>query len=313
MSRVDTLKRSRESLSVKFLEFTRVISKRKIPAFFEGEDEKYYSIRINAIRPDIKWAGVNCKGKSNVIDMRNRIKRHDTYKNYSCFFFVDSDFDDNGELQDYGDVYLTPCYSVENLYFTDAAFSRVLSAEFGLSDTCDEHECFERCVSRYGEIKTQYLELIKGFNLLVKEIRLMEQAGDSAGRLNINNLNIDKLIDVGLFNVTKIYDESIPRSMFPELPEEIEISLERSHDYFKDKDGELWYRGKQNLEFYRIFLMKLKSDRCKKDDREIFDAKGNVKLQLTKANIISELSQYADTPDCLKMFLESFETNNQAA
>ena len=313
MSRVKELIRSRDSLSVKFLEFTRVVSKGRAPAFFEGEDEKYYSIRINIIRPDIKWTGINCGGKSNVVSMRKRIKNHGTYKNHPCLFFVDSDFDDNHELSGLDDLYITPCYSVENLYFTEAAFTRVLSAEFGVSDTCDEHECFDKCMESYRSIKTQYLDKIKGFNLLIKEVRLMERSGDSVGRLNINNVNIDNLVSIDLSGITKVYTESSPSSIFPELEEELAISFAKSKEYFKDKHGEFWYRGKQNLEFYRVFLSKLKIDRCRKNDRELFLIKGNVKLQLTKSNAISELSQYAETPECLRNFLGRFEVDSQAA
>lgn len=313
MSRVEKLKQSRDSLSVKFLEFTRIVSKGKVAAFFEGEDEKYYSIRINTIRPDITWAGVNCKGKSNVIGIRERIKGHQTYEKYSCLFFVDSDFDDNQSLSELSDLYITPCYSIENLYFSQAAFARVLSAEFGVNDTCDEHECFEICMKKYNEIKSQYLTCIQGFNYLIKEIRLMESSSDSVGRLNINNVNIDDLVSIDLCRVTKEYLESSPNSIFPELAEDLVISYEKSKEYFKNRDGELWYRGKQNLDFYRVFLSKLKADRSRKNDREVFSNRGNVKLQLTKSNAISELSQYADTPSCLKCFLESFELDNQAA
>jgi hypothetical protein len=53
----------------------------------------------------------------------------------------------------------------------------------------------------------------------------------------------------------------------------------------------------------RIFLTQLKADRNIKAGRKVFKEKGNVKLQLTKGNTISELSQYADTPQCLRDFL----------
>lgn len=313
MSRVEDLVKSRDSLSVKFLEFTRIVSKSRFAVFFEGEDEKYYSVRINTIRPDISWGGVNCKGKSNVINMRKRIRQHSTYSKHPCLFFVDSDFDDNQEILGLSDTYLTPCYSVENLYISEAAFSRILSAEFGINDACDEHECFQYCLSKYSTIKSQYLEEIAGFNLLVKELRFMEQAGDLNGRLNINNLNIDDLVTIDLSYVSRNYSESAPSSIFPELPEDLEVSFERSQEYFAGKNKEHWYRGKQNLEFFRVFLVKLKNDRCRKNDREIFSSRGNVKLQLTRSNVISELSQYADTPACLKSFLEGFRNDSQAA
>ncbi len=63
------------------------------------------------------------------------------------------------------------------------------------------------------------------------------------------------------------------------------------------------FRGKQNLDFFRAFILLLRDDRGKKSGRELFLKSGKVKLQLTKANTLSELSQYADTPTCLKKFL----------
>lgn len=309
MSRVDTLKNSRNSLTVKFMEFTRINSKKRVAIFFEGEDEKYYSVRINTIRPDISWSGVNCKGKSNVISMRDKIKSHSSYNNASCLFFVDSDFDDNQDIKNLPDLYLTPCYSIENLYLSESVFRRILSAEFNVSDTCEEYNCFQICLSKYYEIKSQYLERIEGFNLLIKELRLMEKTGHLTSRLNLNNLNIDDLVTIELSLVSKEYDELFPKMLFPELPENIEISLERSKVFFSGKNKELWYRGKQNIEFLRVFINKLKEDRCKKSGRNVFLNKGNVKLQLTKANLISELGQYADTPSCLKSFLETLDVS----
>lgn len=313
MTRVEKLKESRDSLSVKFLEFTRVTSKGRTPAFFEGEDEKYYSIRIDSILPDISWSGINCGGKENVISMRTKIRRHETYRNRSCLFFVDSDFDDNKELSGFHDLYLTPCYSIENLYFTESAFARLLSAEFGINDVCNEHSCFSACMEKYLDLKSQYLDAIKEFNYLVKEIRAIERSGSPTGRLNINNVSIDDLVSVELSGVLKKYNENSPKSIFPELPEDLQVSLDSSKEYFGERRGEMWFRGKQNLEFYRIFVGRIKQDRCKKNSREIFKNKGNVKLQLTKANAISELSQYAETPQCLRDFLLNFQANSLAA
>lgn len=306
MSRVDELKKSRDSTSVKFLEFTRVVSKPsdRIAIFFEGEDEKYFSVRINTIRPDINWVGINSKGKSNVIKLRERIRNHPVYKTSFCMFFVDSDFDTNTEINNLHDLYITPCYSVENLYISDAAFKRIIAAEFGLSEVTEERECYEKVFDIYRKSKEDYIKKINGFNFLIREVRLKEQRGELSGKLNINELSLDDLVDIELGYVHKKYDESKPHTIFHSLAEDLAIPLAPSIQYFKDLSGEKWFRGKQHLEFVRNFLVKIKEDRCKKHSRTIFNAKGNVKLNLTKANSISELSQYADTPCCLKEFLE---------
>ena len=276
----------------------------KVAVFFEGEDEKYFSVRINNIRPDINWAGVNSKGKSNVVTLRKKIRKHPIYQNALCMFFVDSDFDCNSSINDFDDVYLTPCYSIENLYLSDSTFERVMAAEFGLSETAEEYKCYQRVLGVYGATKSSYLEVIKEFNFLIKELRKMEQNGTINGRLNINNLSIGDLVSVNFGSVSKQYDENNPITLFPELPSNLQVSLQCSEEYFKELSSEQWFRGKQHLEFLRVFLGKIKEDRCKKNSRAIFHTKGNVKLSLTKANSISELSQYADTPTCLKEFLE---------
>ncbi|TDY81505.1 UNVERIFIED_ORG: uncharacterized protein DUF4435 [Pantoea allii] len=312
MSRVTTLKDSRSNLSVKFLEFTRISSKKNYAAFFEGEDEKYYSIRINSIRPDLKWAGINCGGKKNVLALRDRVRNHEVYSTALCMFFVDADFDKNDDLLELSDLYTTPCYSVENFYISNNAFVRILSAEFGVNYFSDATQCLKKATALFSKLKFEYFEAIKGFNFLIKELRLRENEGTLEGRLNINNVNFESLIKVGIENVEKKYNESIPNLIFPELSENIQLDLNRSERYFYGLQGELWYRGKQNLEFFRSFVELLKVDRCKKNGREVFQNKGNVKLQLTKANCISELSQYADTPSCLQKFLRSQQAQSFA-
>jgi len=307
MSRVEVLVSSRDSLSVKFMEFTRIVSRQKGRAavFFEGEDEKYFSVRINNIRPEISWVGVNCNGKQNVLNMRNKIRNHESYYGSFCIFFVDSDFDDNTVIEKYDDVYITPCYSIENLYISKDAFIRILSAEFGLSEVSANSDCFEKSVTFFEKCKSEYLNSISQFNFLIKEIRNMEARGELTNKVNINNVNFDKLIRIDFDSATKLYDESVPSAIFPNIPEDASLNLSKSKSYFSILDPEKWFRGKQHLEFFRLYLSQLKTDRCRQLGRQVFQEKGNVKLQLTKANCLSELSQYADTPNCLIDFIRN--------
>lgn len=315
MSRVEVLVSSRDSLSVKFMEFTRIVSRQKGRAavFFEGEDEKYFSIRINTIRPEISWVGVNCNGKQNVIDMRDKIRAHESYNRSFCFFFVDSDFDDNTAIEKYDDVYITPCYSIENLYISKESFIRVLSAEFDLSEVSASSYCFEKSVTFFEKCKSEYLNSISQFNFLIKEIGNMTENGELTINLNINNVNFDNLIRIGFESASKLYDESVPSSIFPEIPENASLNLSQSESYFSRLDPERWFRGKQHLDFFRLYLLQLKMDRCRKSGRQVFQGRGKVKLQLTTTNCLSELSQYADTPNCLIDFLKNLHASELAA
>lgn len=302
MSRVQNMAQARDNVSVKYHEFMRICSKNKFPVFFEGEDEKYYSIRLDSLT-NLEWIGINTGGKKKVISLREKIKASEAYYDKKAFFFIDSDFDHNEEISKFTDVYLTPCYSVENLYISDSAFIKILRSEFNISEYDESSDCYLRAIQCFKERKREFLEAIMDFNLLIHYLRMKEASGELKTKLNLNNIDIDKLVSIGLTEVKKIYSLEKHRELFPELPENFELNLDISKSSFLNKNSEIIFRGKQNLDFFRAFILLLRQDRGKKSNREVFLKIGRTKLQLSKANTLSELSQYADTPNCLKEFL----------
>lgn len=307
MSRVDLLIKSKTRESVKFFEFIRFLSANRdaTTIFFEGEDEKYYSIRLNSIAPTLKWHGINSEGKGKVTELRKMIRNHPDYKDASCMFIVDADFDDNTELKSYEDVYVTPCYSVENLYTSESALKRILNAEFKISEFCENSESFTEALRFYKDIQQKYHETALFFNIWIRAYRKNEQA-TKLDSLNINNVNFDQIAEISLTSVTKNYDNASISALFPVNSEPAIEYINESTAYFTECDPEKDYRGKQQLEFFRIFLEKLKNDANKKSGRIVFKNKLKVVLNLTKANTLSELSNYADTPQCFISFLENF-------
>lgn len=309
MSRVDTLVAAMDSLAVKFLEFTRVVrnDNNKVAVFFEGEDEKYYSIRLATGAPGVEWGGVRCGGKRKVIQMRERIRQHSEYGKSRCIFFVDADFDDNTDLHDYADVYVTPGYSVENFYISDSAFQRILSAEFDVTPYGESSACFEKAFDSFTASKRAYLDAVEDFNCWLRSCRILERTGALTGRLNLNNLEFSSLVNVGLGVCVSVYDADNIEALFPDMVFNVVVDKESSRAILASCSHEASFRGKQQLEFMRVFLTLLKTDRCKKNGRTIFAEKGNVRMNLTKANCLSELSQYADTPKCLLAFLDTYK------
>ncbi len=112
--------------------------------------------------------------------------------------FVDADFDENSELTELTDVYVTPCYSIENLYVAVIHCRRILSAEFNLTDCHEDADCYDSVIREFENILSRFVDLIVPFNALIRELRIMESNGDLEGRLNINNLKFDELIDVDI-------------------------------------------------------------------------------------------------------------------
>ncbi|MDI6002880.1 DUF4435 domain-containing protein [Cobetia marina] len=306
MDRVAFMEEQSTSESVAFISFTRYYAKKRVVAFFEGEDEKYYTSKINSILSSSSWSSVVCGGKKKVLAVRNVIRENEAYCNAVCMFFVDADFDNNKYIQECEDVYLTPCHSVENFYFSENLVRQVISAELKVYEEGDESERYGKLLNLFNDLVVEYSKAIKPYNVMIDMFQNALEKGALTGGLNLNNIQLDHIvnIDVNAAKVTGLTDYNDARRLFPDLRGDIESII------FIDRFGEgcncKMYRGKENLEFLRIFLVNLKEDRCKKQNRFIFENRAKVGLQLTKGNTLTELNGYSDFPRCLREYISRF-------
>lgn len=304
MSRLDQLRESRNATSVQFMDFMKAVSKNRsiLVCFFEGEDEKYFSVRLNTIIPNMEWTGINCGGKSKVISLRDKIRTHTQYKESTVAFFIDNDFGDD-TVNNEEEFYVTPCYSVENIYSRVETFKNILTAEFGMSEFCSISNDFEIAISIFNARLNDFCNVILPFNIWIKAHRIIEKStDDKSKKLNLNNLKIEDLVSINLHEISSVYDcDNIP-DLFPNSFTITSEQYAESAVYFQNQGLEKYLRGKQQLEFLRVFLTHLREERSKKEN-PTFSKRTPVKLQLSKANILSELSQYAVTPSCLVRYL----------
>lgn len=306
MSRVDIMKAARATPSVKFMEFTRVYSskgKEHCVSFFEGEDAKYYAIRINSMLACQQFTSVNCGGKKNVIGVRKLIREHKDYSDAYCIFFIDSDFDDNSELSNWQDTYVTPCYSVENLYLDPESLNSFLVSEMNISPYGEESQCHKKVCEAFINFISDLEKSLLDFNIWVYAYKVNEANGRKV-ELNLNNIELDKLVELEGFSLKRKYGNCL--ELFPDAYELNEDLLLLAKNFFEDASVPMIrkMRGKQLLECLRMFLEAIKRDRLQRAERAIFANKGNVKITLTKSNMLSEYSQYAHTPPCLRQFLQ---------
>jgi hypothetical protein len=307
MDRVSIMQESGKSYSVKFLELTRIYSKNKnnVICIFEGQDEKYFSSRIDSKIGKDNWFGINSGGRKPVLDLYGIVSTHKIYSksNYCCF--IDHDFQDWFDNPNPQRIYITNGYSIENYYVNESAFKKVLSSEFGVTEFNDHKVDFDKCIMKFNSRLEEFILYIQPFNCWVKAHRIMEYKKQEPKILNVTNIKTTSLIDVTIDKVVKKYEDK-PETVFKDY-EDLQlctIALTEAENSFKTKDLSLYFRGKQQLDFFRLFLMKLKEDKTSKNP-SFFRTKGRVMLSLSKDNCISELSQYADTPDCLLSFLDN--------
>ncbi|MFZ0829228.1 MAG: DUF4435 domain-containing protein [Verrucomicrobiia bacterium] len=166
MSRTTILRNSREDKAVKFLEFIRLHSKdrQQLCCFFEGDDAKYYSVRIATILPKRNWSPINCRGKEQTLDLYALLSSHPEYSKAPVAFFVDRDFDPPLPYETRKRVYETPCYSIEKFYTTLNCFEQILKSEFGITDGIGENNPLQNCCSLYQATQKLFHDAVTELN-----------------------------------------------------------------------------------------------------------------------------------------------------
>ncbi|UNU26996.1 DUF4435 domain-containing protein [Microcoleus vaginatus] len=295
---VTTLRESRDKAVVVFVEFTRLYKQdpSALYCFFEGEDSKYYGVRIkNIIRPE-KAFYLDCRGKDGVLGIHKMLSSRKYYANVRAAYFIDRDFDKSIRERGLNEIYETPCYSIENFYTSVQCFSEVLRSEFKLIES-DEN--FERCVSLYIKLQEEFHNAVELLNTWIACQR------DKSSPLNISKRSVLDFVKIDLNQITKKYVIDDLYRMFPGAiaisQEELDARLTELRSSTRQKS----FRGKFEIEFLRKILEKLKHE-ANTANYLYFTRKVKVVLSLSESNIISDLSQYADTPDCLDSYLKSF-------
>lgn len=308
MSRVDLLAAEAESYPVKFMEVTRAYSKSPtvIICIFEGEDEKYFSCRLSMEFGNEGWKGINSGGRKAVLELHELLSQHSTYKKYRYIGFIDSDYDDPVANPAPESIYVTPCYSVENLYSSKTCLSNILSAEFKVSEFNDRRDEYQLCMQTFDSQFEKACALLLEFNSWAKSRTIQETKGLPTIKLFLNDATVDKLIDIDLTSSKLLYNPNDITSVFKKADVTLlcNQSVSEARDSFSPNVRLSKFRGKQQLEVFKLFLAALQTDYLS-GGPIIFKKKGKLKTDFASkdADLMSELSQYAETPDCLRAFL----------
>lgn len=295
-SLINEMRESRDSPNAAFITFCESYSKypKHVFCFFEGEDAKYYNSRINAVVGK-EIIPIKVGNKSGTLKAWRKISKDLTYDSINKMFFVDRDMDDLPEDLD-TNLYVTPCYSIENLYVTGTVFEKILQSEFSISKIDED---YQNCMDKFRELYDQFCDLMVEFNALVL---IRKNKGLGENRVCLSNINTKKMINITLSGITKgnKYDVIINdlKCRLQATDEELEEAIEKIR---LQGDYSNAFRGKNQLDFFVALLTLLRN--AHKDKVFFKETKTSVSINLTN-NRLSELSQYAITPDCLIKFLQ---------
>ena len=198
--------------------------------------------------------------------------------------FVDSDYDTtkyNNSL-----LYQTPCYSIENFYTSEKAFSKMLNREFGINTT---EKDFSKCCSDYSKRQQEFHNSTIYINSWLACQRLHEEGIEENHKIVLSDFKISKLFsEIAIDSIVskgEINREKI-EELFPDSKKMEECEIEKKIEYLKKIIDSLKAKNKTGGYFSQKYT--------------------SVHID-PNINILSALADYADTPQCLIDFLKQYQ------
>ena len=288
MSRKDKMIEQTDCIEAIFMSYIQQKSSQKMILFFEGKDDfKYYCPRIHSIYNE-KHINYICNGKENVLKIYKMIiEKTAEDRRVIKMFFVDKDYDDNSNI-DKNDIYITPTYSIENLYFTDFAIESMIRGEMGLSaEAKDDTKDFKIAYDYIRECRDN----------IIKEILY----GNACYSLQIKK-SYKKNCKKPSLTAIKKYNDIVSISKL----EDIEVKLKETYiEMTEEEIKEEYERLKSLFEKMPKYINKIveESNKGTKHVGHFFSKKRSMRLNTSESTLISDLSNYAETPRCLQEYI----------
>lgn len=301
-TRVDILLNTLEDTEVFFLEYSRVRSQENSLFIIEGKDDpKFYTSKFTAILGN-KWSMVSVGGKSKVLEVRESIRNHPIYRGDSVFFLMDKDFDEKDPEQD---IYITPCYSIENLYCTPETIRNLVISECGLSDykASKRLEIIDYIVREYIKLRSTYhnSRQLTAANSIFLYVRK---------KLQDRKVSLDKIVKIEVDIIQgKAHTKLIKKDKYHQIKQTEKndfrkfVLADTQLKSILTNPGDL-FRGKQEILLLKEFIRSLKDGgHLSKEVTQLFGHKIKLENHSLSEHTLSAVAQYVPAPDCLIDFI----------
>ncbi|MGQ7776803.1 DUF4435 domain-containing protein [Bacillus sp. WC2507] len=259
----------------------------------EGEDEKYYKIRVKMGCSNKEPIFIPCGGKRKVLETYEWIKSKSEYKEGKFMFFVDRDFD---ELQNNHSIYETPFHSVENFYTTEDSLKNILRSTFKLDEDTGNYVF---ALKLYKKRQSEFHESIKLLNAWIMCQNDLAKQG-KISKLNLKNVKIEDYVSIKMSAVLPKYTLEIFDVKFPHAHKVTNEDIKKKLNQIEGSNYQQLFRGKFEIQFLRKFLDLIREDLCKPTPQHFPEKK---KVNLNVYDVVAQFSSDATTTDCLYNYI----------
>lgn len=206
---------------------------------------------------------------------------------------IDADFDDNSSIDKH--IYVTPCYSIENLYVDATVVSDILENEYKIRRTAPSGK-HEKTLNLFKSELANFHSCILLFNAWYRTIKL--KGIDSNNGVNLEDSFPSYLYKYQIKPTTTCkYSIRDIEKMFPKAPKTTAEEIERSKAYLANPKR---LRGKYEIQFLYIFLEFLNTDSITAREYTVLH-RG---ITWDRKRMISSLEQYVPTPHDMRSYIK---------
>lgn len=283
--------------------------------FFEGEDRKYYLDRIEKYCPQKGIEHFDCKGRENVISVYKKLIQEEEIDD-RFLFFIDRDYN-LYSYENNSDIYQTSEYSIENYYCKKSSMESFLFKEVGINKSSED---FRILIEKFCQLKEKFVNYYTCINIWCIACKMCDVNVEIDRMLSIkdfclNDDNIEFKNELSLESITTEYlkklegdCENNKKNSYENLKnyQENKIKIETLIlDIKKEFDKLKNFRGKFLILFLRKYIKFLKNYVENHNKNNGTQSKYNgFSFNEDDKNILSSLSSYAETPECLKSYLK---------
>lgn len=292
----DLLSKSQTTMTVALHKYylLKVQKEDELFCFVEGIDDSYYYYPRIKNHSNHKAHFISCGNKRNVININNKLLNIDFDKN-KLAFFIDHDFD---KQLNNDTIFETPCYSIENLYCTEEVFCDILKTEFNLTEIDNQ---YKKILEKFKKNQRTFHGAILCLNAWYATIKSKTSEIKFCLGTNIPK----ELINIKIDNIEKKYDLEMLLATYPTddiIIHKHEI-LGTSKTLIK-MNPTYSFRGKYEIDYVCTFLQEIIEDANNKSKQTMLKSK--TKFRIDKSLVLSHLSQYAETPESLILYINKF-------
>jgi hypothetical protein len=190
MDHLERMRQAKEIPAHAFLQFLQHYDSQpnRIFCFVEATvDKNFYNAHIRKILPQTELITYTCGNKAGVLHVYKLIRERREFDAEKFGFFIDRDFDSPCHI---GEIYETPCYSIENFFTSPSTIQNILDDVFHIPHTSKDKQQF---IELYLHLLEEFLGKVEIFNCWLYSHAIKRQTENVEAVLHVKT-RIDKTI-----------------------------------------------------------------------------------------------------------------------